>query len=199
MTTTIQSAGGNEATADTFKPGECCAEAPALIQRVNGESPPAENTMSGGVSAARFLASMEPDLNTGCWLWALSVTRKGYGKVTTKGRKKVRAHRLSWTIFRGEIPDGALVCHHCDTPSCVNPEHLFLGTPKSNMDDMIAKGRKRVSAGEAQPNAKLTVALVAEIRALYRSGLIGQRTLARRFGVSRSTAQRVVTNTGWSA
>jgi hypothetical protein len=76
----------------------------------------------------------------GCWLWTASFRIGGYGNFMFRG-KPHKAHRVSWILTHGEIPDGALVCHSCDTPACVRPDHLFLGTHQDNMQDMNAKGR----------------------------------------------------------
>ena len=76
-----------------------------------------------------------------CWLWTGALNSKGYGSLRVNG-KSVSAHRLSFLWFKGDIPDGMLICHTCDTPSCVNPDHLWLGTPKDNHKDMWDKGRE---------------------------------------------------------
>lgn len=86
----------------------------------------------------RFLAQCTPEPNTGCWLW------EGPGKVYGDMRVDytyVPAHRFSYETFVGSIPEGMMACHKCDTPMCVNPEHLFLGTNLDNMTDAIRKGR----------------------------------------------------------
>lgn len=79
----------------------------------------------------------------GCWLWEKSLARKGYGVIHIKNKRK-SAHRYSWELYYGPVPKGLFVCHKCDTPSCVNPEHLFIGTHTDNMRDAKRKGRKYV-------------------------------------------------------
>lgn len=75
-----------------------------------------------------------------CKLWQGAKTPKGYGVLTVSG-KQIFAHRLAYRLFHGVIPAGMLVCHKCDTPDCINPDHLFLGTAKDNTQDMSIKGR----------------------------------------------------------
>lgn len=96
-----------------------------------------------------------------CWLWRGAKDRKGYGKINIAGRY-VQTHRASWMEFKGD-PGPYFVCHHCDIPACLNPEHLFLGSQMDNMADMTAK--KRQSKGTEMPQAKLTEDLVRLIRA----------------------------------
>lgn len=88
-----------------------------------------------------FLSKVMPEPNTGCWIWLAHCYKNGYGQFHIK-RHPHLAHRISYTLFRGEIPGGMFVCHQCDMPQCVNPEHLFLGTHEENMDDARKKGRK---------------------------------------------------------
>jgi len=91
----------------------------------------------------RFEAKYEPEPTTGCWLWTAGRDRFGYGQFTFPGNQHVLAHRASYMLFIGPIPDGMCVLHHCDTPPCVNPSHLWLGTNDQNMADMAMKGRAR--------------------------------------------------------
>lgn len=76
-----------------------------------------------------------------CWPWPGVPESNGYARTTFQGVRKWSVHRLSWHLFRGAIPDGSIVCHKCDTPNCTNPRHLFIGTQKDNIADMIRKGR----------------------------------------------------------
>ena len=91
-----------------------------------------------GRPVSRFWANVQK--TNGCWEWTGGKHAPGYGRLFV-ATKEMRAHRFSWLIHNGRIPDGLFVCHKCDNPNCVNPEHLFLGTHQDNMDDMVAKGR----------------------------------------------------------
>jgi hypothetical protein len=103
---------------------------------------------------------------TGCWLWTGSVASHGYGDLRLNKKTKL-AHRLSWELANGHIPDGYFVLHRCDVRLCVNPSHLFLGTTTDNMRDKVKKGRH--SAGWC--HEKLTAEQVEQIRFLRASGL----------------------------
>lgn len=81
-----------------------------------------------------------PEPNSGCLLWLRGCNHKGYGVLNT-GRKALKAHRVAWVMKHGPIPAGMQICHKCDVRSCINPAHLFLGTPKENVRDCIAKNR----------------------------------------------------------
>lgn len=87
----------------------------------------------------RFEAKVSPVPHAGCWLWTGAETGTGYGAFWAHGER--RAHRVSYRLYKGPIPNGMVVCHRCDTPLCVNPEHLFLGTQRDNMLDASRKGR----------------------------------------------------------
>ena len=89
----------------------------------------------------RFESKYIPEPNSGCWLWTGSLVGWGYGRFASKHR--TNAHRMSYMIYCEPIPDNMLVCHKCDVPSCVNPDHLFLGTTIDNINDKVRKGRAR--------------------------------------------------------
>ncbi len=139
------------------------------------------------------------DVLSGCWMWKGAKTRaNGYGSFHVRGSGNVAtgrvigsAHRLSFTMFHGPVPPGLQVCHHCDVRLCVNPRHLFAGTPKENVRDAASKGR--MAAGERNGNARLSFESAALIRNLHAAGA-GLRELAKRFGVCRETVRLVVTN-----
>jgi hypothetical protein len=128
-----------------------------------------------------------------CWLWTGLKGSEGYGNLRHKGRME-KAHRVAWMLTRGPIPAGMLVCHHCDNPSCVNPDHLFTGT---NADNAADKARKhRAQHGEAVHTSKLDEQKVRQIRALYEQGQ-GPREIAKRFEVNRRTIHRIVSGQIW--
>lgn len=108
-----------------------------------------------------------------------------------------RAHRYSWLIHYGPVPLGKMVLHRCDTPTCVNPKHLFIGTAKENKTDCVDKGRH--AHGEKHGESKLTNTAVRDIRKLYRKGVRGQGAtcIGRKFGVSKPVILGIIHGTGW--
>lgn len=140
----------------------------------------------------RFNSKWIPEPNSGCWLWDGAQLPRGYG-ILGKGRRGkgyYYAHRLSYQLHRGEVPDGLSVLHRCDVPSCVNPDHLFLGTQKTNMEDKKAKLRHR--PGEQHPNAILTYGEVYRIRAEYASGRISLSKLGGKHGLTMQHVHDIV-------
>lgn len=128
-----------------------------------------------------------------CWIWTASLDKQGYGHFHFPATG-YKAHRFSYLIHRGELPAGKLVCHHCDNPRCVNPEHLFLGAAADNSADMARKGRS--TSGERNPRAKLSAKEVQAIRKLHASGVM-THTLVKQFHVSRSTIKRIAAKSHW--
>ena len=113
----------------------------------------------------------------GCWIFLGCLNSDGYGNIRV-GDHTYGAHRVSYEAFKGPIPKGVSVLHTCDTPACVNPEHLFLGTQQDNVTDMITKGRQNFRS-----NVKLTEDNVQEIRRLLKEGKYSMKAIGRMFGV----------------
>lgn len=137
----------------------------------------------------------------GCWGWTGARMQFGYGAIGAGGHRgrTLRAHRVSWEIHFGPVPWARHVCHKCDTPSCTNPAHLFLGDDQSNLDDMRAKGRGFVPGalrGESNPQAKLTERIVREIRRRRAAG-DAVPTIARDLGINAGTAYGVASRKSW--
>jgi hypothetical protein len=127
---------------------------------------------------------------SGCWDWTAARDRCGYGRLKVDGGIK-SAHRLSWVLANGPIPDGLHVCHTCDNPGCVNPVHLFVTDHRGNMADMAAKGRS--PRGVASRSAKLTRRDILAIRADDRL----QRIIAEKYGVQPQTISSVKRRLTW--
>ena len=171
---------------------------------------------------ARFWAKVQK--TDGCWLWNGAHSPEGYGKLTID-RKQIRAHRYAYELTYGPIARGLLVCHRCDSPRCVRPDHLFLGTIEDNNKDMSRKGRYAQGAthgsrtkpdrvprgdrtgshlhpesrprGEAHHAARLNAELVSEIRRRYANNEASQNELARDYGVDQATIWSVIHRKSW--
>jgi len=145
-----------------------------------------------------FLKRMIVDEN-GCWIYqgALKKTSHQYGWVAYKGTQ-MNAHRASWIETNGEIPVGLNVCHKCDVPQCINPEHLFLGTQRENVLDMWEKGRHPSIniGGEKHPGAKVTLEQVREIRFML-SQNIAQRVIGKKFNLSQPAISDIKNKKRW--
>jgi hypothetical protein len=164
---------------------------------------PMKKSVPLDVLRARFHARYEIDEVTRCWIWSAggygSTGGVRYGAIHTGGRPHIQlAHRVAWILTFGPIPDGACVCHKCDNPACVNPDHLFLGTLADNAADMARKGRANRPRGEDNPKARLTAADVASIRATYADGGVDYATIASRYGVHKATIGRIVRGARWA-
>lgn len=135
-----------------------------------------------------------------CWLWTGYKGNYGYGKVTNEIGKQVRAHRYMYEKHKGTIPAGMNVLHTCDVTACINPDHLFLGTQKDNVKDMMKKGRGgyKTFYGESHPMSKLTMEKAEQIRDLYSLGNLYQREIGERFGVSQAVVSKIIKGELWT-
>lgn len=153
---------------------------------------------------ARFWAKVKK--TESCWLWTGAKLAKGYGSFgvgpdpkhppASRRWKLAQAHRFSWELHNGLVPDGQHVLHRCDTPACVNPAHLFLGTNADNVRDRQVK--KRHARGERNATAKLTEDDVCEIRRRALEDGDGPRKLGRDFGVKHPTIIKILRHEYWS-
>lgn len=131
---------------------------------------------------------------SGCWVFTGGLNKKGYGSFVYKHTGK--AHRAAYLIYKGDFDKSLLVCHSCDNPSCVNPDHLFLGTAADNNKDRDLKGRHRALIGELAGNSKLKRYQIPIIREAYNLGFT-QVEIAKYFKVTYGTIHLVVSNKTW--
>jgi hypothetical protein len=134
-----------------------------------------------------------------CWVWTGHKHRFGYGLFALSGRQRVTAHRFSFYLSNGPIPDELCVCHKCDNPSCVRPNHLELGSQAYNVKDMWSKRRANPgwAGGEKNGMSKLTEEAVRDIRSRYATGKVSQYALAREYGVTRPLIGMIVRGQIW--
>lgn len=149
----------------------------------------------------RFFEKVDVQSPNECWMWTGSKSKKGYGRIGLGRRESgnAMAHRVSYELHVGPIPDGMVVLHKCDNPSCVNPDHLRVGTQVENLLDMRSKGRHRWGerpSGERHPMSKLTVEQVADIRSKRNHGQT-LSSLAKEFGVVVGTIHFIVSGGTW--
>lgn len=137
-----------------------------------------------------------------CWIWTASKNYGGYGYfgISIGGKPKVyKAHRIAYILGNKKlVPKGTLVCHTCDNPSCVNPDHLFIGTDRDNTNDKMKKNRQSRMLSARNPSSKLTEPQVAEIRRLYASGGTTYQELGSKFSVTKQTIFAIIKNKQWA-
>jgi len=150
-----------------------------------------------------------------CWGWLGGKQTNGYGTMTANGNRWL-AHRFSWRLHNGDIPEGLVICHTCDNRVCVRPDHLFVGTVQDNNSDMVAKGRHargsthgtvtmphrypaaRLPRGERVHSAKLTESQVLELRRRKAEAGATYESLASEFGLSKSNVWNIVQRRTWA-
>ncbi len=130
-----------------------------------------------------------------CWVWTGNCT-VGYGMIKIERRQR-HAHRISWELHNGNIPDGLWVLHRCDNPPCVNPAHLFLGTAADNARDRVRKGRGNSPVGIRNYHHKLDDDEIRKIRKMLVSGIC-QSEIAKIFGVTQSNVSHIATKKSWN-
>lgn len=145
----------------------------------------------------KLLERFESQINKivgGCWLWTGELSPSGYG-ILRMGGSSLPTHRISFEIYKDQIPQGLCVCHACDVRACVNPDHLWLGTQTENIEDATKKGR--MNRGEDNARSKLTEDKVKDIIALYKTGDYSQAELGAQFGVNHSIISDIITGKKW--
>lgn len=147
-----------------------------------------------GVIVCREDFMRHVDQSGDCWLWTGVRNRPGYGYY-----RGLRAHRVSYWLHQQVDPGVLEVCHHCDNPPCVNPNHLFLGDAKANAEDRHRKGRSTKMVCEDHTSAKLNNAQVMEIRRQLAEGRLLQREIAAIYGIDQSQVSNIKLNKYWRA
>lgn len=157
----------------------------------------------------RFWSYVDKNAGTDCWLWRGDRSKFGYGRFLFLG-ERTQAHRYAYELAHGPISEGLVLCHKCDVPECVNPEHMFVGTQKDNIQDCVRKGRwpvgqahwcsrkpELVKRGERAGNSKLSEAQVTEIYRLCCSGS-SYSEVAALLGINRATAVQIHKGKTWN-
>lgn len=136
----------------------------------------------------RFLNKIKINEETGCWIWIASKNRRGYGTFVPSGKRSGLAHRESYRIFKGDFDNSLSVCHVCDIPLCVNPDHLWIGSHEENMRDMVIKERAKT---------KLDASQVLEMRNMIENMAMTQADICRKFNISRAQISRIMSRIRW--
>lgn len=145
----------------------------------------------------RFHEKVSPEPNSGCWIWTGAVKEHGYGVIGLgrRGTGTAKAHRVAYELYKGPIADGLFVLHSCDIPSCVNPDHLRLGSQSDNMRDCVKRKRHVMpdNRGERATWAKLTAEMARDIKTRTKTG----PEYAKLYGVSKSAIYRIWEGSNW--
>lgn len=129
------------------------------------------------------------------WQWTGCKTKSGYGRIGID-YKTVRAHRVSYELFKGPIPDGMYVLHSCDDPGCVNPDHLHLGTAYENRQEMLSRNRSNFAYGEKHGRAKLSEDQVKEIKKKAKAGQ-SKPSIAAEYAICKEMVYNIIRGTNW--
>lgn len=132
-----------------------------------------------------------------CWEWKGKKDKDGYGRLRVGGRITIRTNRAAWIVANGEIPNGKMICHKCDNPCCINPDHLYVGTAKDNATDRRNRGRSNNERGSLRWNSKLTEEQVRQISIDYVPGKDSQTEVAKKYGVSQATISHILRGANW--
>ena len=161
-----------------------------------------DHLFDGSELTARFWKKVNKDgpvhprLGTKCWLWTGSVHKDGYGTLSYK-RTNVLAHRVSYELANGHVPEGQVIRHACDVPACVNPAHLIRGTQQDNIRDMCDRGRRATTQGSNNGRAVLNDAKVIKICKLLDSG-VSRKEIRVRFNVTHAIVYHIATGKTWT-
>lgn len=143
----------------------------------------------------RFWSKVNKSEGDDCWLWTAATNEGDYGRIKV-GERYENAHRIAWSLTHGPISVGLNVLHRCDTPRCVRPSHLFLGTHLDNMRDMYQKGRRRAASGARNGRSKLTLEQARQIR--YSESVVADSQLARHYGISNTSIRFIREGRSWA-
>lgn len=176
------------------------------MKRKNVKCKYCKKNNSNGESYCNFECRMKKytlKKENGCWDWIGSKDKHGYGQFCIKANNNpkqrfVFAHRESYKFYKSKLSDDFVVCHHCDNPSCINPDHLWAGTQTENHKDMHNKGREGHGSakGENTPVSKLKNQNITEIRSMYENGK-SQQKIADIFGVTQGTISSILRKATW--
>jgi len=170
-----------------------CSKSCVLKKRKNNQL---KNTNQKRSLVERFFIQIsKQNHKNNCWIWEGLKNQQGYGRMRSN-YEDIMTHRFSWELHFGEIPKNLWICHHCDNPSCVNPSHLFLGTPQDNAIDRSNKNRNRNQNGSKHNMVKLNEKNVLIIRSELAAGVSGYK-LAKKFNVSVMTISNIKLRKNW--
>lgn len=182
-----------------LKSNQGCIECKRLTDRKYAKRPGLTTTPKEDLFWSYVDKNSQANNPDDCWTWIAGKDRDGYGAFALSQHKKVKAHRYSYLLTYGDLPSNMHVCHKCDNPTCVRPDHLFLGTDADNIKDMMDKQRNVVLRGSKSGRAKLTEDQVEEVKKFI--GILSPKELAEKFSekynVAKGTIDNITYNRTW--